>query len=190
MREQSAALKHVADVAAQLDGVDRAHVFALDRDVALVGVDQPVRKPQQRGLAGTGAADDGEEFAPGDLDRDVVHGLNTLRAAAAVKTLAGMRKCDQGWSWHSVQPRACGSYPPLEGEGRPTLGQRVGAKRRPMINSAKCETGRGDLSARALSKGETVTPPRRSFHSRRPSPSRGGCASTTTSLRFVELICA
>jgi hypothetical protein len=60
--------------------------------LAAVGVDQPVRQPQQRGLAGAGAADDGEKFALGDLERDVVHGLQ----AAAVKTLADMRKCDQG----------------------------------------------------------------------------------------------
>ena len=92
MREQPAALKHVADAAAQLNGVDRAHVLALDRDVALVGVDQPVRQPQQRGLAGAGAADDGEEFALGDLDREVVHGPDP----AAVEALADMRKCDQG----------------------------------------------------------------------------------------------
>src|SRR5579872_3683496 len=36
--------------------------------------------------------------------------------------------------------------PPLEGEGRLALSQRVGAERRPMINSAICETGWGDLS--------------------------------------------
>src|SRR6202049_3118561 len=35
-------------------------------------------------------------------------------------------------------------FPCLEGEGRLTWSQRVGAKRRPMINSAKCETGWGD----------------------------------------------
>src|SRR5712675_428897 len=81
-------------------------------------------------------------------------------------------------------------YPPLEGEGRLTLSQRVGAKRRPMINSAKCETGWGDLSAQALFERRDChpTPPLISFVS--TLPSWGGCASTTTSLRFVELICA
>ena len=96
MREQSAALEHIADAAAQSNRIDRAHVLALDRDAAAVGVDQPVRQPQQRGLAGAGAADDGEEFALGDIERDVVHGQNTFRAAAAVEALADMRKGDQG----------------------------------------------------------------------------------------------
>src|SRR5260370_19075234 len=52
-------------------------------------------------------------------------------------------------------------YPPLEGEGR----------------LASRDARRGGVTVSQLgrrSKGETVTPPRRSFHSRRPSPSRGG----------------
>ena len=45
--------------------------------------DQPVGEPQQRGLAGTGAADDGQEFAPSDLQRNIVHASNrTLRPEA------------------------------------------------------------------------------------------------------------
>src|SRR6266516_49827 len=55
MREQSAALKHIADAAAQLNRVDRAHVLAFDPD------------------------------------------------AAAVKTLADMRKCDQGRGGHVLE---------------------------------------------------------------------------------------
>ncbi len=87
------------------DRIDRSHILAFDRDAAGVGVDQPVCEPQQRGLAGTGAADDGEEFALGDIERDVVHRQNRLRAAAAVKALADMRKCDQGRWRHSVRSR-------------------------------------------------------------------------------------
>ena len=52
-------------------------------------------------------------------------------------------------------------YPPLEGEGR----------------LASQDARRGGVTVSQLgrrSKRETVTPPRRSFHSRRPSPSRGG----------------
>ncbi len=96
MRKQPAALEHIADAAAQRDRIDRADVLALDRDAAAVGLDQPVGQPQQRGLAGAGAADDGEEFALGDIERDVVDGQNAFRAAAAVKALADMRKGDQG----------------------------------------------------------------------------------------------
>ena len=64
--------------------------------LAGVGVDQPVRQPQQRGLAGAGAADDGEEFALGDVERDVVHGLDPLAPRPPSKLFADMRKGDQG----------------------------------------------------------------------------------------------
>ena len=68
----AAALEHIADAAAQPDRIGRAHVRALDRDGARVGIDQPVGEPQQRGLAGAGAADDGEELAVRDLERHIV----------------------------------------------------------------------------------------------------------------------
>ncbi len=45
-------------------------------------------------------------------------------------------------------------------------------------HGAKRNANRGGVTVSQLghrSKRETVTPPRRSFHSRRPSPSRGGC---------------
>src|SRR6202051_4324086 len=49
--------------------------------------------------------------------------------------------------------------PPLEGEGRLASCQRVGAKRRPMINSARCETGGGDgLSTWTLFAGRDCHP--------------------------------
>src|SRR6185369_6803339 len=55
-------------------------------------------------------------------------------------------------------------HPPLEGAGRLVL------------SAAKCETGRGDsLSTRALSDAERPSP--RPAASRRPAPSRGGCAA-------------
>src|ERR1700704_1993781 len=108
MRKQSAALEHIADAAAQSNRVDRAHVLAVDRDAAAVGIDQPVRQPQQCGLAGAGAADDGEEFALGDIERDVVHGQNTFRAATAIEAFADMRECDE-WRGGS---HACGTITP------------------------------------------------------------------------------
>ena len=92
MRKQPAALEHVADAAAQRDRIDAAHVLAFDPDAAGIGVDQPVRQPQQRGLAGAGAADNGEKLALGDLERDVVHGLD----AAAVEALGDMRRRRSG----------------------------------------------------------------------------------------------
>src|ERR1700719_545610 len=97
MPKQPAALKHVADAAAQRDRIGRAHVLAFDLDAALIGVDQPVRQPQQRGLARDGAADDGKKLTSRDLERDVVHGLDP----AAIKALADMGEDDRGWVLHS-----------------------------------------------------------------------------------------
>jgi hypothetical protein len=43
------------------------------------------------------------------------------------------------------------------------------------MREAQGETGWGDsLNPGHRSRGKTFTPPRREFHSRRPSPSRGG----------------
>ena len=78
---------------------------------AAVGLDQPVGQPQQRGLARAGAADNGEEFALGDVERDVVD----RHHAAAVEGLADMGVGDQGRGWHSVQASVAALYPPLEG---------------------------------------------------------------------------
>src|SRR5258708_4454383 len=116
MRKQPAALEDITDAAAQLNRIDAQHVGAFDRDGANVSLDQPVGEPQQRGLAGAGAADDGEEFALGDLKRDVVDRDHAPRATAAVETLADMGIGDQGWGWHSVATSY--SHPALEGEGR------------------------------------------------------------------------
>ena len=99
MRKQRAALEDIADAAAQLHGIEGAHVFALDFDRAAVGLDQPVGEPQQRGLAGAGAADNGEEFAFGDLERDIVDRHHALRAAAG-KALADIGVGDQRGRGH------------------------------------------------------------------------------------------
>ena len=95
MRKQPAALEHIADPPPQPDRIDVAHVLALDRDGAAVGLDQPVGQPQQRGLARAGAADDGEEFALGDLERDVVDGLDAAASGRRRKRLADMRVSDR-----------------------------------------------------------------------------------------------
>src|ERR1700691_5621950 len=96
MREQPAALKHVADAPPQGHRVGRAHVLAFDGDVAVVRLDQAVGEPQQRGLARARAADDREKFAALDMKRDVIDGLD----AAAIKTLADVVEDDQGGNLH------------------------------------------------------------------------------------------
>ena len=98
MRKQPAVLEHIADAAPQQNRIGRADVLALDRDAAAVGIDQPVGEPEQRGLAGAGAADDGEELALGDLKRHVVHGDDAL--GAAIKALDDMGIGDHRRGWH------------------------------------------------------------------------------------------
>ncbi|MHC2188486.1 hypothetical protein ACVJF1_001119 [Bradyrhizobium diazoefficiens] len=80
VREQPAALEDVADPAPQRDRIDVLHVLGLDRDGAEIRLDQPVGKPQQRGLARARAADDGHKLALGDVQRHVVHGLEGAEA--------------------------------------------------------------------------------------------------------------
>src|SRR4030081_1338915 len=63
---------------------------------------------------------------------------------------------------------------PLEGEGRLTL------------SAAKCEPGWGDLSTRHRSRGETVTPPRRSTGRRCASPGRVDPKSELRSSRPLQ----
>src|ERR1041385_5394767 len=119
MRKQPAALEHVADAAAQPDRVDGTHVLALDTDRTAVGPDQPVGETEQRGLARAGAADDGEEFARGDAQGDVVDGFDP----AAVKTLADMVPGDQGRIAHSVPTIT--PFPAYQAEGPRTTQRSV-----------------------------------------------------------------
>jgi hypothetical protein len=52
-----------------------AHVIAFDMHGAGFALGQPVDEPQQRGLAGSRGADDGEEFSFVDFEGDVVERL-------------------------------------------------------------------------------------------------------------------
>ncbi len=82
MRKQAAALEHIADPAAQPDRVDSGDILSRDGDRTSVGIDQAIGEPQQRGLAGAGAANNGKEFARRDIERDVVHGSHMVAAKA------------------------------------------------------------------------------------------------------------
>ncbi|MGY4430255.1 hypothetical protein ACVWWO_002732 [Bradyrhizobium sp. F1.13.1] len=68
MREQPAALEDIADAAPQRDRIDRLHVVALDRDRAVIRLDQAVGQPQQRRLARPRAAHDGHKLAFGNVE--------------------------------------------------------------------------------------------------------------------------
>ena len=96
MRKQAAALEYIADAAAQPDRVDSGDILARNGDSSGVGIDQAIGEPQQCGLAGAGTADNGEEFARRDGERDVVHSSYiSVSCTAAFEAFGDMRKRDQ-----------------------------------------------------------------------------------------------
>ena len=105
-------------------GSTAAHVLAFDRDGAAVGLDQPVGEPQQRGLARAGAADDGQEFALGDLERDVVD-RPRARARPPSKLLPTCAKAIRG----GVGIHCAWTITPPPGEASQTSTMHVAAHR-------------------------------------------------------------
>ena len=104
-------------------------ILAVDRDTAGVGLDQPVGEPQQRGLAGAGAADDGEEFALRDVERDIVDRKQPPCAAPPSKLLRNMGEGDRRRS--GMNHATSGSIFTLEEEA----GEHAClARRRPSLN--------------------------------------------------------
>ncbi len=68
-------LEHVADAAAQSCWIDRGDVSIEGPDGAGRGIDQAVDGLEQRGLARSGFADDDDEFAGANVERDVANGV-------------------------------------------------------------------------------------------------------------------
>ena len=78
VRQQPEVLEHHGELApAQLPQplvVGRAHVLALEEDLARGRLDQPRQAADQRGLARTGQAHDDEDLAGRDVEGDVADG--------------------------------------------------------------------------------------------------------------------
>src|SRR5262249_57210866 len=74
VREEADLLDHVADASPQLGGVEAAYAAPVDRDVALVEVDQPVDELQRRRLAGPGGPDENADFTGRNGERKVRNG--------------------------------------------------------------------------------------------------------------------
>jgi hypothetical protein len=82
VREEPAGLDHVADAAPQLVAVDAGDVLVAEHHAALGGLDEAVDHLQRRGLAAAGRADEHDDLARGDLERDAVDGgLRLARVA-------------------------------------------------------------------------------------------------------------
>jgi hypothetical protein len=82
VREQADLLDHVSDTAPQLRHVLLAYAAPVDRDVALLEVDQAVDQLQRRRLAGAGGADEHADLAGGDREREVIDGWLLLAGIA------------------------------------------------------------------------------------------------------------
>ncbi len=88
--EQSNALEHIADAAAQLRGGKIAGGGAFDHHPAAVGLGEAVDHLQRGGLARARRADQSQEGALGHAQADAIDGF----AAAAVEGLADVLKLD------------------------------------------------------------------------------------------------
>ncbi len=84
VREQPALLDHVADAAAQLVTGHRQHVAPGDADRARRRLDEAVDHPQRRRLATTGAAQEDDDLALIDGERQVVDGQHAAEALGDV----------------------------------------------------------------------------------------------------------
>jgi hypothetical protein len=99
VREQADALEHVADLSPQCDRIRGLHVLAVDPHGAGARIGQAVDQPQQRGLAGTGRPDDGEEFALVHRERHAVeHGLRRVAIGDVVESDCWRGRAHAGWS--------------------------------------------------------------------------------------------
>lgn len=85
-------LENHADAATQGTqalAVQRGHVLVADQQTTAAGLFQPVDQPDQRGLAGTGMADDAEHLTGADpqIERMQRHDLTTVDGIGLVQAL-------------------------------------------------------------------------------------------------------
>ena len=118
--KQHAALDGVADVSAQLDGVDAARVLPVHQHASIVGHRQRVHHFQQRGLAAARAADDGDERAFVDVEVRVVHGDGIAESLADVLERDG--GCGAFFCWRRTGSFDFALRAPLRMTNRETLG--------------------------------------------------------------------
>ena len=79
VREEPAALQHVADGAAKLNWVALLHVLLVNQDAAAGRVDHPVDHAQKRGFAAAGRANQHDAFVRGDDQRKILHRMGAAR---------------------------------------------------------------------------------------------------------------
>src|SRR5205823_6673064 len=85
--EEKRILQHDAELAAQILQLDEANVFSVEKNLAALNVVEPEQQGNERGLASTGVADDGEGLTRFDAERDIaqdpifVRGLGNISVA-------------------------------------------------------------------------------------------------------------
>ena len=80
--EQEAVLQHDADALAQMHEIDLAAVEAVDPHQPLLDRIEALDQPGERRLAGAALADDAEDRAGGNGERDVVERRRAVRSVA------------------------------------------------------------------------------------------------------------
>src|SRR5262245_46648666 len=99
MRQDMKRLKHETDAAAPYAGargvVQGSELRAIQRDVAAIRQVEPGNQIEQRGLAGTRFADDGNVFATRHLERDIAQHLARPCAAVGLADVAHRQHGDQ-----------------------------------------------------------------------------------------------
>ncbi|PYQ38442.1 MAG: hypothetical protein DMF77_24075 [Acidobacteria bacterium] len=79
MGEEAGLLDHVADRAAQDDGIPALHVASEHSHLSAVGPHQPIDRLERRGLARAAGAEEDEHLALEDGKRDPIEGSHRAR---------------------------------------------------------------------------------------------------------------
>jgi hypothetical protein len=79
--KQADALKDVSDTPTQFVGLNGTGILPVDEYSTGARLDQPVHHLESRRLAGPGSAQQDDELALGDLERQTIHGRHLAVAA-------------------------------------------------------------------------------------------------------------
>src|SRR5439155_17351682 len=110
VRQQATVLRHIADATPQRYRIELARVHVLDEDPASVRLDEAIEAAQQRRLAGSTLADQGEALPSGERQR---HVIERDQVAEALRYVVGAKRrgTRPRWGDHAAKihpPRRAG----------------------------------------------------------------------------------
>jgi len=95
MWQQSGILRHVPDVATEIDGIFDAYRFAVNANLSRTGMSQPVKHPEQGRFTGPAFPDQEQGFPFKHFEIDVLEDSN-----AGVEFFAHVEETQDGWVCH------------------------------------------------------------------------------------------